>query len=253
MRRRPSLTPDEARELHSVALVIDTQQPPATSGFLFTETMRTALAKFHQQGMSREEAQPLLIDMATEEIRTSPTARQAYLDFWHRSGVTVACGTYSGSSRPGDAFEMANKRITQAHTYVDALAGELSLVRHATDVERIYQAHKHGLILDFQNTTPFGDDLSRVEHFYNLGIRMVQLTYNLRNLVGDGCTETYQGGVILLRSGHGSPAQRDEDPRRRQPLQRTGGLGCGGDLYSARHRFPCEQPCDLPPRAGQKR
>ncbi|HXX38452.1 MAG TPA: membrane dipeptidase, partial [bacterium] len=30
---------------------------------------------------------------------------------------------------------------------------------------------------------------------HNLGLRMVQLTYNLRNLVGDGCTETSQGGL----------------------------------------------------------
>src|SRR5205807_1838542 len=54
---------------------------------------------------------------------------------------------------------------------------------------------KHGLILDFQNATPFGDDLDRVEYFHNLGVRMVQLTYNLRNLVGDGCNEAHQGGL----------------------------------------------------------
>ncbi len=195
MQRRPSLTPEEARELHDVALVVDAQQPPATSGFLFTETMRTALAEFHRQGMTRDEAAPLLIDMAAQEIRTSPAARQAYLEFWRQSGVTVACGTYSGASRPGDAFEMASKRIGQAYTYIDALDSELTLVRRAADIERVYQDGKRGLTLDFQNTTPFGDDLGRVEHFHNLGVRMVQLTYNLRNLVGDGCTETYQGGL----------------------------------------------------------
>ncbi|PYP22599.1 MAG: peptidase M19 [Gemmatimonadetes bacterium] len=78
---------------------------------------------------------------------------------------------------------------------MDALDGELILVRRAADIERAHRSKKHGLILDFQNATPFGDDLDRVEYFYNLGVRMVQLTYNLRNLVGDGCTEAHQGGL----------------------------------------------------------
>ena len=36
--RKPSLTPKEAFDLHHEALVIDAQQPPATRGFLFTQT-----------------------------------------------------------------------------------------------------------------------------------------------------------------------------------------------------------------------
>src|SRR5206468_2869529 len=77
----------------------------------------------------------------------------------------------------------------------DALDGEVILVRRAADIERAHRSKKHGLILDFQNATPFGDDLDRVQYFHNLGVRMVQLTYNLRNLVGDGCTEAHQGGL----------------------------------------------------------
>jgi len=194
-RATPSLTPDEARKLHYEALVIDTQQPPATSGFLFTGAMRQALAEYHKKGMSREEAQPLLTDMAAREIQTSAEARRQYLEFWRKSGVTVACGTYSGSMRISEAFEVATKRIAQAYGYIEALGGELLLVREAADVERVHRARKHGLILDFQNTTPYADNLDRIEYFHNLGVRMVQLTYNLRNLVGDGCTETHQGGL----------------------------------------------------------
>jgi len=194
-RATPSLSPDEARQLHQEALVIDSQQPPATHGFLFTDRMRTALAECEQRGMTREDAAPIMVDLAAQEIQTSEAARKAYLDFWRRSGVTVACGTYSGSMKIGDAFETASKRIAQAYAYSDALGGALDLVRTAADVQRIHRAGKYGLILDFQNTTPFADNLDRVSHFQNLGVRMVQLTYNLRNLVGDGCTETYQGGL----------------------------------------------------------
>lgn len=197
-RRKPSLSPEEARQLHHEALVIDTQQPPATSGFLFTEGMRAALADYVGQAgprASREEAMLLMEAMAVREVRTSPEARKAYLDLWHTSGVTVACGTYSGTERPSEAFALANERIARAHAVVDALGGELILVRRTADIERVHRERKHGLILDFQNTIAFGDDLDRIEHFHALGIRMVQLTYNLRNLVGDGCTEAHQGGL----------------------------------------------------------
>ena len=38
-----SLSNEEALQLHQEALVIDSKQPPATSGFLFTERMKLDL------------------------------------------------------------------------------------------------------------------------------------------------------------------------------------------------------------------
>ena len=68
-------------------------------------------------------------------------------------------------------------------------------MRKAADIERAHREGKHCLIMDFRNTTPIDTDLSRIDLFYNLGVRMIQLTYNLRNLVGDGCTETHKSGL----------------------------------------------------------
>ncbi|HEV2282101.1 MAG TPA: membrane dipeptidase [bacterium] len=194
-RSRPTLTPDEARSLHHEALVIDSQQPPATTGFLFTDRMRVALAELHARRVSRDEAHPVLVDLAQQELLTSSAAREQFLEFWHASGVTAACGTYSGAHRMSDSYDMANRRLAQAHAVVEALDGELLLCRTAADIERAHATRKHGLVLDFQNTTPYADSLDRINHFHHLGVRMVQLTYNLRNLVGDGCTETNQGGL----------------------------------------------------------
>jgi membrane dipeptidase len=197
-RDRPSLSPDEARQLHAQALVIDSQQPPVTSGFLFTEHMREQLEAWREEGLSRADVAQAVQVLTTREIQTSAEARRTYRDFWHRSGVTVACGTYSGSHRMSQAFEASVRAIAQAHAFIGALDGDLVPVLKAADIERVHATGKHGLILDFQNTTAFGDDPGRVAVFYNLGIRMVQLTYNLQNLVGDGCTETYQGGLTYF-------------------------------------------------------
>ena len=194
-RSRPSLTPDEARALHHEALVIDSQQPPATTGLLFTERMRATLDELRARGLARDEAHPVLVDLAQQELLTSSAAREQFLEVWHASGVTVACGTYSGPHRMSESYEMAHRRLAQAHAVVAALDGELILCRAAADIERAHAARKHGLVLDFQNTVPYADSLDRIAHFHHLGVRMVQLTYNLRNLVGDGCTETNQGGL----------------------------------------------------------
>ena len=193
--RRPSLTPDEARRLHHEALVIDSQQPPVVNGFLYTDRMKAAVAEYARQGLGRDEVAPQMAALAAEEIRVSPAARKQYLDLWRRSGVTVACGTFSGAHRMSGAFDRASEAIARGYLFVDALGGALQIARRSADIECIHRDGAHGIVIDFQNTTAFGDDLSRVDYFYNLGLRMVQLTYNLRNLVGDGCTEAHQGGL----------------------------------------------------------
>ena len=194
-KRKPSLTPDEARRLHREALVIDSQQPPVVNGFLYTDRMKAAVAEYARQGLGRDEVAPQMAAVAAEEIRVSPAARKQYLDLWRRSGVTVACGTFSGAHRMSGAFERASEAIARGYLFVDALGGALQIARRSADIECIHRDGAHGIVIDFQNTTAFGDDLSRVDYFYNLGLRMVQLTYNLRNLVGDGCTEAHQGGL----------------------------------------------------------
>ena len=194
-RRSPSLTPDEARLLHYEALVIDSQQPPATSGLLFTDSMKAALKEYASRGMSRHQIGDLMATMAAREIVSTPEARQQYLDIWSKAGVTVACGTYEAVGAPDAAYDNAVKGISEAHSIIGALDGELILVRTADDIERAQETGVHGLVIDFQNTTPFGSDLDRINYFHGLGLRMVQLTYNLRNLVGDGCTEIYKTGL----------------------------------------------------------
>ena len=196
--RKPVLGAEEARQLHKEALVIDSQQPPATNGFLFTDNMRAALKEYHAQRMMRGEAHRLLSAMAAREIQTSHEARTQYLDFWDASGVTVAAGTYAGPGPFDRAFEASVAGIAQARSMIDTLADRMLLVLKADDIERAHRENKYGLIIDFQNTTPFSDKLERIELFHNLGLRMCQLTYNIGTLVGEGCTEIHKGGLTYF-------------------------------------------------------
>jgi membrane dipeptidase len=49
--------------------------------------------------------------------------------------------------------------------------------------------------MNFQNSTQIGNDLAQLDFFHDLGIRIMQLTYNVRNFVGDGCTERTDCGL----------------------------------------------------------
>ena len=52
-----------------------------------------------------------------------------------------------------------------------------------------------GLIYYLQNITLIGDDLDKLKDLKEKGIRIIQLTYNMRNLVGDGCLERQNSGL----------------------------------------------------------
>ena len=43
-----------------------------------------------------------------------------------------------------------------------------------------------------------GEDISRIKLFRDLGVRIMQLTYNNRTLYGDGCLESSDAGLSLL-------------------------------------------------------
>ena len=193
-----SMTPEEARLFHEKALVIDSQQPGVTSGLLYTEAMHEAMKEMAAEGMSRGEVRKRLQAMTVGEVRDHPESARQYMAMWEAAGVNVASATYAGPHPPEGAFETSIASVTQARAIIDALGDELRLVLKAADIEAAYRDGARGVIFDFQETMPFGTDLDRIDTFYNLGLRVVQLTYNLRNLVGDGCTERYKTGLTYF-------------------------------------------------------
>ena len=51
-------------------------------------------------------------------------------------------------------------------------------------------------------------DLSRLDVYHRLGVRIIQLTYNDRNLVGDGCLEPGDAGVSAFGRAGGRAHER---------------------------------------------
>lgn len=68
-------------------------------------------------------------------------------------------------------------------------------VHTTSDIRRAREERKVGIILGFQNTSAFEDRLGYVQLFKDLGVGVVQVTYNTQNFAGSGCYETHDSGL----------------------------------------------------------
>ena len=135
-RRTPTLTPDEALQLHGEAFVIDSQQPGATSDLLFNDNMRAAMGEYVKEGLSRGQIVRRLQAMAVRELQSSEAARSEYMAFWEAAGVDVASATYARPWPPDTAFERSVDAMTEARAIIDAMGDDLRLVLTADEAER---------------------------------------------------------------------------------------------------------------------
>ena len=112
------------------------------------------------------------------------------------SGITAVNVTANGGgATPEEAYEATlghlNYWTRQVETHPDVL-------RIAASVDQIFEAKAAGLlalVLGFQDTYMLGTDLGRLQEFHDRGVKIIQLTYNLPNLVGEGCLSPDNGGL----------------------------------------------------------
>ncbi len=71
----------------------------------------------------------------------------------------------------------------------------VTLVRTTDDIRAAKKAGKLGIIIGWQNTSPIEDRLDYVEVFKDLGVGIMQLTYNTQNYSGSGYLEARDSGL----------------------------------------------------------
>jgi membrane dipeptidase len=94
-----------------------------------------------------------------------------------------------------DRFRSAVEGIAIWNRIINDNRAIFARVQSVADVHAARAAGKLGVIYDFQDTAPLEGDASRVATFAALGVKVVQLTYNKRNLCGDGCLERDNAGL----------------------------------------------------------
>jgi membrane dipeptidase len=85
-----------------------------------------------------------------------------------------------------DPFEMTVREIGLWDQLIRKHPQDLLKVYSADDIRQAHASGRVGVILGFQNSVMMGTDAKRAAIFANLGIKVIQLTYNGRNLLGDG-------------------------------------------------------------------
>jgi len=93
------------------------------------------------------------------------------------------------------ALAATQANIDKWHGIIAAHPQHLLLVRNRADLQRANRERRLGLIFGFQGTESLGEDLDRIAMFRERGLRVIQLTHNRRNLVGDGCMEPGNAGL----------------------------------------------------------
>jgi membrane dipeptidase len=126
---------------------------------------------------------------------TSKPLDAVALDHVRASGITAVNLTVSGVGSYERNYDETIHNIAWWNGQVAAHPDRLLVVHSGVDIDEAKRSGRLGLIYGFQDATPLGEDLERVEMFHQLGVRVFQLTYNRRNLVGDGCLEPGNAGL----------------------------------------------------------
>ncbi|WP_243451150.1 dipeptidase [Sphingosinicella sp. CPCC 101087] len=113
----------------------------------------------------------------------------------HASGLTAVNCTLGYVAGEGDPFEVSVSDIANYDQMIRAQSGDLVKVLTAADILNAKRDRKIGIIYGFQNGAPIGDDLARVDVFADLGVRIIQLTYNPANKIGDGSMAPQNRGL----------------------------------------------------------
>ncbi len=158
-------------------------------------------ARFQQaveEGASAEELIDLREEMSMSRHVRDARERQEFFDAFRAAGVT--CIFQNAGEEGSDPMRLI-KRLAHFTQATDGLAPALSKVTRAEEVEALKKAGHVGLCFTGngvplrQEWQSVRDELRLIRLFRELGIRMMHLTYNRRNPIGDGAGEPHDGGL----------------------------------------------------------
>ncbi|MGH6870596.1 MAG: dipeptidase [Rhizomicrobium sp.] len=108
---------------------------------------------------------------------------QSMLDMARQSGVTAmkcSLGGFDGS------FEDAMMEIALFQRIIEEYPDYYMQVRKASDFTECKRAGRMGIVFSFEAVTPIDGKIDRIEMFRDLGVRVMQLSYNKQSPFGTG-------------------------------------------------------------------
>ncbi|MCB1087940.1 MAG: membrane dipeptidase, partial [Verrucomicrobiae bacterium] len=180
-------------ELHADALVFDSYGFSPRSA-IDGEALKAAVLA----GASDIELEDLREEMGMTRCITNADEQREYREGWRASGVT---SIFQNAGQEGQDPLRLIKRLARFTYVTDMLRDFVSKAVTPDDVDAAKAAGKRCLYMTgngvplTQDWISIPDELRYLRIFYQLGIRMMHLTYQRRNMIGDGCGETANAGL----------------------------------------------------------
>ena len=149
-------------------------------------------------GASAGELSDLREAMSMSRHTADARERQEFFDAFHAAGVTCI---FQNAGEEGNDPERLLKRLAHFTKATDLLKPDLHKVTTADEVLAVKKAGQVALCFTGngvplpQRWESVRDELRLIPIFHSLGIRMMHLTYNRRNPIGDGAGEPHDGGL----------------------------------------------------------
>jgi membrane dipeptidase len=177
-----------AQELHRSVIIVDMLFQGPCGSRSFDHELSEDLRKRWDSDRDAIAAWNYITEAPARQA-VSPGGFSAFERCWRESGITA------GTRERDFATE---RDILEGCALARAQFSTLDWLEEATTAEVIRAAKRDGKMAAFinsQDTLGFGTDLTLFDAAHALGLRMVGLTYNSANFVGNGCTERGDGGL----------------------------------------------------------
>jgi membrane dipeptidase len=120
---------------------------------------------------------------------------QSALDMMRSSGVSVIKLTMGGIN---SGFSDTVEEIAYFQRMIEVHPSYFLQVRVPADIERAKGEGRLGIIFSFESVEMLEGKVDRIETFRDLGVRVMQLSYNRKSTFGAGVMEPEGGGLTAL-------------------------------------------------------
>lgn len=183
-------------ELHAQATVVDSYGFSAAANADLSLTRIAA-----EQKATPEAVRRIYIESGMTRMALDAHQRTFFEQAWRASGVTCVI---RNSGEEGNRPEIMMERLAYNTFVTDRLPDIMTRAITAQDVLSA-KAKDRRCFIYTTNGVPLSmaqrdvrDELRFIRLFRQLGVRMMHMTYNRRNPLGEGCAETNDGGLSDL-------------------------------------------------------
>lgn len=157
-----------------------------------------AVRQAYEGGMSDGDLEELMDEMENTRFVTDQREREEFIAGWKASGVT--CIVQNAGRESQDPLQLLRRLGYFTHA-MDSMPEFLVRVTDPEDILTAKAANRGAMALSVNgvpleqrwNSVP--SEMGLLRTFFHLGVRMMHLTYNRRNMIGDGCGESGDAGL----------------------------------------------------------